>query len=122
MKRPSVGSTQKLVTIEMIHEGVVHTLTKEGARHKMPLRSIRGKGFIPKVGELWMIDMDLGRWMLSTCISSDITEVTNPVVEGSAEESLIEIFEGLGVVKDSAPRVASGSGVVDWAAAMNVFP
>lgn len=77
----------------------------------------RGTDSWPQVGDRWLIDRSTGVWMLQC----KITDVVPPAVTGSpAFASLLDILEGLGLLRDQTASQAVPVGA--WAPAVYTSP
>ncbi len=74
---------------------------------KLPLLR-RGKGALPAVGDVWLIDRSMGDWTFATCVRAALTTVEGNVIEGSAQDALLSAMAALGFVIDDATRVEGG--------------
>lgn len=115
----------QMVEITDIVGDVVEGLDYFGLTHKLPLNVRRGKGALPQVGDIWLIDRRNGDWTLGTCLQAASAVIEGDVVEGSPQDALLTALDELGFIDDQATRVDQPpppEDAVPWAQWMNVRP
>jgi hypothetical protein len=120
---PATPNVQ-VVKITEVGESFVEALDYFGLTHTVPTAARRGKGALPLVGDIWLLDRRNGDWHLGTCIHTTPTVIDDDVIEGSAQDALLVALAALGFIDDQAERVpdAGGGTAGPWVSWMNVNP
>ena len=125
MRQGPATPNVQVVEITDIVGTYVEALDYYGLTHKLPIAARRGKGALPQIGDIWLIDRHAGDWHLGTCIHTAPTAIEGEVVEGTAQDALLAALNELGFIVDLATRVdepPTPGSATPWAQWMGVNP
>lgn len=71
-----------------------------GKHHDVRIDLRRGKGPFPRVGEMWLLDRELGPWTFAACMKADLPKVTGSTDDIPALISLIAALTEIGLIED----------------------
>lgn len=95
----SIGLPYMVVTVDDVTGTVAAVLDQYGKRHDIRVDVRRGKGSIPRPGEVWLVDRTLGYWTFAASMVADPPAVTGTTTD-PVVKSLVAALAAAGLITD----------------------